>query len=224
MGARIGEPPSPPAPRPTVDEACTAALRAAGTASDAPTDLCGRRRGKPTDQDRVHVPGVGAGDGRRDRRLGRFPGDGAHGRGGRVRLALVRRSPADEGAGSRAAGRLGVLVDAGRARRDDGAGRAGALRHLHRLPQPGADRQDRGDGRRDQRRPADPRSRRGLGRTGVHRLRLPLRPPRGPVRGGAGDHHRPDPDRGGRFRGRVLPGRATASCGRAGRGRRGCRS
>ena len=34
-------------------------------------------------------------------------------RGARVRFGLVLRSPADEGAGPRAAGRLGVLDDAG---------------------------------------------------------------------------------------------------------------
>ena len=85
--------------------------------------------------------------------------------------------------------------------------RARHARHLHRLPQPGAAGQDGRHRRGDQRRPAHPGHRRRLERAGVPRLRLPLRPPRRPLRGGAGDHQRACCATGTvDFDGHVLPG------------------
>ena len=99
-------------------------------------------------------------------------------------------------------------------------GRVRAARRLHRLPQPGAPRQAGRHDRRDQRRPADPRPRRRLERDRVPRLRLPVRPPRRPLRGGVHDH--PDAAAGGRHRLRraLLPGaRLRAAAARAATGR-----
>ena len=100
------------------------------------------------------------------------------------------------------------------------ADRARAARRLHELPHPGAARQAGRDGRRDQRRPARPRPRRRLERDRVPRLRLPVRPPDRPLRGGVHDH--PDaPARGrDRLRRALVPGprlRAPAARPAAGR-------
>ena len=86
------------------------------------------------------------------------------------------------------------------------ARRARPVRRLDGLPRPGDAGQDGRDRRRDLGWPAAPRARRGLERAGVHRVRLPLRPPHLAVRGGLHDH--PDaaarrPDR--------LPRRATTT-------------
>ena len=59
----------------------------------------------------------------------------------------------------------------------------------------GAAREDGRDGRRRRRRAADPRARLRLARARVPGVRLPVRSPRRPVRGGARDH-RPAPPRG----------------------------
>ena len=86
------------------------------------------------------------------------------------------------------------------------AGRVRAVRRVHELPQPGAARQAGGDDRRDQRRAVHPRPRRRLERDRVPGLRLPVRPPRGPLRGGVHDHpHAPWRGRH-RFRRALLPG------------------
>ena len=55
-------------------------------------------------------------------------------------------------------------------------------------PQPGAAREDGRYDRRDQRRATDPGPRRGLARARISRVRLSVRPPRQPLRGGADDH------------------------------------
>ena len=101
-------------------------------------------------------------------------------------------------------------------RRGHDPGRVRAARRLHELPQPGAARQAGRDDRRDQRRTVRPRPRRGLERDRVPRVRLPLRPPGRPLRGGVHDH--PDaPARGrDRLRRPVLPGpRLRAAAARA---------
>ena len=56
------------------------------------------------------------------------------------------------------------------------------------------------------------------------RLRLPVRPPGQPLRGGAADHPRPAAHGAGRLRGDATTRRASASCARAARVRRGRRS
>ena len=91
-------------------------------------------------------------------------------------------------------------------RRVDDADRARAARRLHELPQPGAPRQAGRDDRRDQRRPLRARPRRRLERDRVPRLRLPVRPPGRPLRGGVHDH--PDAPARGRHRLRraLVPG------------------
>ena len=76
------------------------------------------------------------------------------------------------------------------------------------------------DDRRDQRRPVHPRPRRRLERDRVPGVRLPVRPPRRPLRGGVHDH--PDAAAGGRDRLRraLLPGpRLRAAAARAATGR-----
>ena len=83
--------------------------------------------------------------------------------------------------------------------RDDRAG--------HGLPAAGAHRQDGGDARRGRERPADPGPRHGLARARVPGLRLPLRPPRGPVRGGAPDHRPAAARRAGDLPGPLARGR-----------------
>ena len=119
-----------------------------------------------------------------------------------------------------ARGPVGGLDAAGRDRRLDVADRARAARRLHQLPQPGAARQAGRHDRRDQRRPVRPRPRRRLERDRVPRLRLPVRPPDRPVRGGVHDH--PDAPARGRHRLRrpLVPGprlRAPAARPAAGR-------
>ena len=111
-----------------------------------------------------------------------------------------------------------LLVGAGRGH---GARRAGHARRLHRLPQPGAAGQDGRHRRGDQRWPAHPRPRRRLERGGVPRLRLPLRPPRQPLRGGADDHPLACSATGRSTSRASTTRRATASCGRAARAPRG---
>ncbi len=66
--------------------------------------------------------------------------------------------------------------------------RIGLLVSCTAFRNPALARQDGRHGRRDQRRPADPGSRRRLVRAGVPCLRLPLRPSRRSLRGGAADH------------------------------------
>ena len=88
----------------------------------------------------------------------------------------------------------------------DLAGRVRAARRLHELPQPGAARQAGRDDRRDQRRPVHPRPRRRLERDRVPRLRLPVRPPRRPLRGGVHDHPDAPARRRDRLRRALLPG------------------
>ena len=75
-----------------------------------------------------------------------------------------------------------------RHRGGDEAGHAPAAGRLHQLSQPGHAGEDRRQARRDQRRPIVARPGRRLARAGVHGLRLPLRPPRQPLRGSAPDH------------------------------------
>ena len=84
--------------------------------------------------------------------------------------------------------------------------RVRAARRVHELPQPGAPRQAGRDDRRDQRRPAHPRARCRLERDGVPRVRLPVRPPRRPLRGGVHDHPHAPPGRRHRLRRALLPG------------------
>ena len=86
------------------------------------------------------------------------------------------------------------------------AGRVRAARRLHQLPQPGAARQAGRHDRRDQRRPVRPGPGRRLERDRVPRVRLPVRPPDRPLRGGVHDH--PDAPARGRHRLRraLLPG------------------
>ena len=108
---------------------------------------------------------------------------------------LGRRAPPLPLAGPGAARAVGGVGAAGRARRRDLPDRARAARRLHRVPQPGPPRQAGRHDRRDQRRPLHPRPRRRLERDGVPRVRLPVRPPDRPVRGGVHDHPRPAPRR-----------------------------
>ncbi|CAA9585414.1 MAG: hypothetical protein AVDCRST_MAG88-3859, partial [uncultured Thermomicrobiales bacterium] len=145
-------------------------------------------------------------DAGRDAALGRHPGDGPARRGGRVRLALGARPSHPILRGGRAARRLGVL-DA--RRRPGGRDRARRARHdrdRHQLPQPGAAGQDRRHGGGDQRRAGDPRPGHRLPRAGISRLRLPLRPPLQPLRGGPDDPPRPAAARPDRLRRQVLRG------------------
>ena len=97
----------------------------------------------------------------------------------------------------------------------------GPARRGHQLPRPGPAGQDGRDRRRDQRRPPHPGPRRGVERDRVPRLRLPLRPARGAVRGGVHDHPHAAARGPDRLRGRASTAHATASCCRAGRGRPG---
>ena len=98
-------------------------------------------------------------------------------------------------------------------------GRARAARRLHELPQPGPPRQAGRHDRRDRRRPADPRPRRRLERDGVPGVRLPVRPPHRPVRGGVHDHPDAAPRGRDRLRRALLPGpRLRAAAARRGRG------
>ena len=106
------------------------------------------------------------------------------------------------------------------ARRRHDAGRARAARRLHDLPQPGDARQAGRHGRRDQRRPLRPGPRRRLERDRVPRVRLPVRPPHRPLRGGVHDHPDAAPRRAHRLRRPVLPGaRLRAAAARAAAGR-----
>ena len=67
-------------------------------------------------------------------------------------------------------------------------GGARSARRVHELPQPGAARQAGRHDRRDQRRALRPGSRGRLERDRIRCLRLPVRPPDRPVRGGVHDH------------------------------------
>ncbi|CAA9582170.1 MAG: hypothetical protein AVDCRST_MAG88-3476, partial [uncultured Thermomicrobiales bacterium] len=127
-------------------------------------------------------------------------------RGGRrLRLALDPR-PSHPPVGGADARGVGVLVAPVGHRRRHQARRTRDDRPLHQLPQPGAAGEDGRHPRRDQRRAADPGAGGGVARAGVHRLRLPVRPPRQPLRGGL--HHHPHAPAGGadRRRGPLLPG------------------
>ena len=102
----------------------------------------------------------------------------------------------------------------------DVADRARPARRLHELPQPGAARQAGRHDRRDQRRPVRPRPRRRLERDRVPGLRLPVRPPGRPLRGGVHDHPDPAARRRHRLRRPLVPGprlRAAAARPAAGR-------
>ena len=98
----------------------------------------------------------------------------------------------------------------------DVAGRVRAARRVHELPQPGAAGQAGRHDRRDQRRPLHPRPRRRLERDRVPGLRLPVRPPDRPLRGGVHDHPDAPARRRHRLRRPVLPGpRLRAAAARA---------
>ena len=102
----------------------------------------------------------------------------------------------------------------------DHADRVRAARRLHQLPQPGAARQAGRHDRRDQRRPVRPRPRRRLERDRVPGLRLPVRPPGRPVRGGVHDHPDAPPRRRHRLRRALVPGpRLRAAAARPASGR-----
>ncbi|CAA9577147.1 MAG: hypothetical protein AVDCRST_MAG59-4258, partial [uncultured Thermomicrobiales bacterium] len=119
----------------------------------------------------------------------RHAGDDPHRRRRRLRHRLVRRPPRLRAAArDRGPRRLGLLDGNGWARRRDGENRDWHPGGLHRVPQPRRHRQDgRGD-RRDLRRPLRARPRRRLARARIRDVRLPLRPPGRPLRGGDRDH------------------------------------
>ena len=94
---------------------------------------------------------------------------------------------------------------AGPRRRDD-AGSSSGRSSPARLPQPGAPRQAGRHDRRDLRRPVRPRPRRRLERDRVPGVRVPVRPPDRPVRGGVHDHPDAAPRRRDRLRRALLPG------------------
>ena len=91
--------------------------------------------------------------------------------------------------------------------RRDRAARAGAP-----LPQPGADGEDGGPARRGQRRAPHPRPRLRLASARVRRLRLPVRPPRRPLRGGARDPRAAPARRARELRGPIPPRGGRSSC------------
>ncbi|CAA9554940.1 MAG: POSSIBLE OXIDOREDUCTASE, partial [uncultured Thermomicrobiales bacterium] len=139
--------------------------------------------------------------------LRRDAGDGAAGGGGRIRLRLGLRPPPLSLPGQADQGNLGGVDNPhcpGGGDRAGGTGNAGAL---HRVPQPRPAGQDGRRPRRGERRTPDPGHRCRLARAGVRRLRLPLRPPRQPLRGGDRDHPPLAADRRRGPAGNLLPGK-----------------
>ena len=110
-------------------------------------------------------------------------------RGRRVRLVVDLRPPAVP-RGRRDHRPARVLDDPDGDRRGHVPGPARRARALHRVPQPGAPRQDGRDPRPRERRPADPGDRVRLARPRVRGVRLPDRPQGRAVRGLGHDHPR----------------------------------
>ena len=131
-------------------------------------------------------------------------------RGRRVRRPVRARSPGHRPVAllghsrGRVARDLGGLDAPRRARRGDPACRDRGVRHRRGLPQPRAPRQDGRDRRRGERGPADPGPGLRLASARVRGVRVPVRPPGRPVRGGSRDP-RPPPARGARRLRRALP-------------------
>ncbi len=128
---------------------------------------------------------------RRDRELGRSAVAGTTRGGARLRLRLGHRCPDLQwppGEGSRGVWEAWSLLGH-RGVDDAGGDRAAGV--VYGVPESGLAREDSGGRRRDQRRPADPRTRRRLPRTRVRRVRVRIRPPRRPVRRSAPSHRRP---------------------------------
>src|SRR6266545_7471199 len=148
-----------------------------------------------------------AAGGRTGRAVARVRGHGRGGRGGRVRLDLGGRPPAVPGRRPAGAGAVGRLDAARRPRRGHLAGPARSAGGLHRVPAAG----HAGPGRRrragGERRAAGPWPRRRVERDRVPRLRVPVRPAGGQVRGVVRDRPPAPGRRAGHVPGPVLPDR-----------------
>ena len=156
------------------------------------------------DEGRAHAA---AGAGGRRGHVARDPGARRAGRGRRRRQPVGLR-PLPVPAGRRSAGRLprGVVARERRGRVD--AARPGRdARARHELQAARDPRQDGRDDRRRRRRAPDPRPRLRLARARVRCVRLPVRPPRRQVRGGARGHRPPPPRRLGDLRGTLVHAR-----------------
>ena len=149
----------------------------------------------------------------------------AAGRIPRVRFALAAGSPAVPPCwpGGLADRHVGVLVHPLGPRRRDQHDHHRHLRVVHELPEPRAAREVCGHGRRDQRWPSRPWPGRRVARARVPGLRIPVRSPRVPLRGGVHDHPVPHPGRTRRLRWASSTRRATASSDHGVRARVGCR-
>ena len=132
----------------------------------------------------------------------------AAGRIPRVRFALAARSSAVPVGrpGGLPDRHVGVLVRPLGPRRRDQHHHHRHLRVVHELPEPCAAREVSGHGRRDQRWASRPWPGRRVARARVPGLRVPIRSPSVPLRGGVHDHPVPDPGRPRRLRWAVLPG------------------